>query len=198
VGGKHCAQDQNGVPHCIRCRAHCPPSSPSDLVCGGDGQTYSSLCALERYTCLTGRPIRLAYRGSCRRTTPLSSPFSRIHCAGLADVDISSLVKTTNDRRKCLKKKKKRKKKEKLQKNESYTEVITITKKMKQASGNKRVFTKTVLTYGKDVTMSSRTQTTEVLLAWKYVRQAVERALYTLEQFTISEAKIFRSLFSTK
>jgi len=36
--------------------------------------------------------------------------------------------------------------------------------------------------------MSSRTQTTEVLLAWKYVRQAVGRALYTLEQFTISEA----------
>jgi len=36
--------------------------------------------------------------------------------------------------------------------------------------------------------MSSRTQTTEVLLRWKYVRQAVGRALYTLEQFTISEA----------
>ena len=71
-------------------------------------------------------------------------------------------------------------------------------KKMKQASGNKRVFTKTVLTYGKDVTMSSRTQTTEVLLAWKYVRQALERAMYTLEQFTISEAKIFRSLFSAR
>ena len=40
--------------------------------------------------------------------------------------------------------------------------------------------------------MSSRTQTTEVLLRWKYVRQAVARALYTLEQFTISEAEIFR------
>ena len=40
--------------------------------------------------------------------------------------------------------------------------------------------------------MSSRTQTTEVHLRWKYVRQAVGQALYTLEQFTISEAKIFR------
>jgi len=40
-----------------------------------------------------------------------------------------------------------------------------------------------MLTYGKDVSMSSRTQTTEVFLRWKYVRQA--RALYTLEQFTI-------------
>jgi len=39
---------------------------------------------------------------------------------------------------------------------------------------------KTILTYGKDVTMSSRTQTTEFLLGWKYVRQAVGRALYTL------------------
>jgi len=40
--------------------------------------------------------------------------------------------------------------------------------------------------------MSSGTQTTEVLLRWKYVRQAVGRALYNLEQFTISEPKIFR------
>ena len=45
--------------------------------------------------------------------------------------------------------------------------------------------------------MSSRTQTTEVLLRWKYVRQAVARALCTLEQFTISEAKIFRYITNT-
>jgi len=45
--------------------------------------------------------------------------------------------------------------------------------------------------------MSSGTQTTEVLLRWKYVRQAVQRALYTLEQFTISEAKIFRNIINT-
>jgi len=44
------------------------------------------------------------------------------------------------------------------------------------------------MTYGKDVAMSSRTQTTEVLFRWMCVRQAVGRALYTLEQFTISEA----------
>jgi len=68
---------------------------------------------------------------------------------------------------------------------------------MKYASGNKRVFTKTTLTYGKDVTMFSRMQTIEVLLRWKYVRQAVGRAWYTLEQFTISEAKIFRYITHT-
>jgi len=45
--------------------------------------------------------------------------------------------------------------------------------------------------------MSSRMQTTEVLLRWKYVRQAVGRALYTLEQFTISEAKIIRYITYT-
>ena len=55
-----------------------------------------------------------------------------------------------------------------------------------------------MLTYGKDITISSRTQTTEVLLRWKYVRQAVGRALYTLEQFTISQAKIFRYITNTR
>ena len=45
--------------------------------------------------------------------------------------------------------------------------------------------------------MSSRTQTTEVLLRWKYAIQAVVRALCTLEQFTISEAKIFRYITYT-
>ena len=51
--------------------------------------------------------------------------------------------------------------------------------------------------HGKAVTMSSRTQTTEVLLRCKYVRQAVGRALYTIEQFTISEAKTFRHVTNT-
>jgi len=46
--------------------------------------------------------------------------------------------------------------------------------------------------------MSSRTQTTEVLLRWKYVRQAVGLALYTVDQFTISEAKIFRYITNTR
>jgi len=64
--------------------------------------------------------------------------------------------------------------KKKNTKNESHT---VVNKKI--SIGNKRVFTKTILTYGKDVTMSS-----EVLLRRKYVRQAVGRALYTLEQFT--------------
>jgi len=87
-GGRHCAQDQNGVPHCVRCRTHCrSTSSPSQRVCGGDGQTYSSLCALERHTCLTGRTIRLAYRGNCRRAyIHAAPPFSSLmHSINLQD-----------------------------------------------------------------------------------------------------------------
>ena len=56
--------------------------------------------------------------------------------------------------------------------------------KMNRCQGIK-VFTKTILTYGKDVTMSSRTQTTEILLRWKYVRQAVVRSLYTRALWTL-------------
>jgi len=38
--------------------------------------------------------------------------------------------------------------------------------------------------------MSSRTQTTEVLLRWKYVRQAVGRAFYTLELNSLLSARL--------
>ena len=55
-------------------------------------------------------------------------------------------------------KRKKKKMKEKTPKNESYTEVNNY-KKTKQ-----RVFTKIILTYGKDVTLSSRLLTTEPVI----------------------------------
>jgi len=88
-------------------------------------------------------------------------------------------------------------KKGKNAKKTNHTLKLTVTKNEKKSIGNKRVCTKTILTYGKDVTMSSGTQTTEVLLRWKYVRQAVERALCTLEQFTISEGELFRYITCT-
>jgi len=76
-----------------------------------------------------------------------------------------------------LKKDKGKRQKRKKTSKTNRTQRLTIRlQKMKYASGNKRVFTKTTLTYGKDVTMFSRMQTTEVLLRWKYVRQAVGRA----------------------
>ena len=55
----------------------------------------------------------------------------------------------------------------------------------------KRIFTKTILTYGKDVTTSSRTQTTEVLLRWKCVRQAVGRALYKVKYVKFTDIAKF-------
>ena len=82
-------------------------------------------------------------------------------------------------------------KKKNTPKNESYTEVNNY-KKWNKHWRIKRDFTKTILAYGKDVNhVLYRMQTTGVLLTWKYVRQAVGRTLYTLEQFTISEAKIY-------
>jgi len=52
---------------------------------------------------------------------------------------------------------KKRKRKKKLPKTQIIPEVNNY-EKMKQTSRNKRVFlTKTILTYGKDITMSCRT-----------------------------------------
>ena len=65
--GKNCLIDQNGLPHCVSCMVNCPNSTDaSERVCGGDGQTYASVCHLERQTCIRGRAIRLAYRGPCQ------------------------------------------------------------------------------------------------------------------------------------
>lgn len=67
--GNNCMMDQNGIPHCGPCLVDCPSAEEtprSERVCGGDGVTYASTCHLARQTCLNGRSIRLAYRGSCR------------------------------------------------------------------------------------------------------------------------------------
>jgi len=74
---------------------------------------------------------------------------------------------------------------------------FTITKKWNKHRGIKEFLQKLYWHNGKDVTMPCSTQTTEVLLGWKCVRQAVGRALYTLEQFTIGEAEIFRYTTNT-
>ena len=71
-------------------------------------------------------------------------------------------------------------KKRKTIKDESHAEVNNYKKNEISIWEWKSFYKKTILTYGKDVTMSSRTQTTEFLLGWKHVRQAVGWALYTL------------------
>ena len=98
------------------------------------------------------------------------------------DDDVSLLVTNAN-----VKKRKRKKKHPKT------NHILRLTIRKNEISIGEKFLQK----HGKDVTMSSRTQTTEILLRWKYLRRAVGRALYTLEQFTISKAKIFLYITNT-
>jgi len=57
-----------------------------------------------------------------------------------------------------------KKEKEGKNKDTNHALKLTVTQNKISIGRIKQVFTETILTYGKDVTMSSRTQTTEVLL----------------------------------
>lgn len=66
-GGKYCLQDQNLMPHCVKCATYCPPGmTPSKLVCGSDGRTYQSACHLREAACRVGKAIPIAYKGRCK------------------------------------------------------------------------------------------------------------------------------------
>ncbi|XP_026811936.1 follistatin-A isoform X2 [Rhopalosiphum maidis] len=68
-GGKYCLQDQNLMPHCVKCATFCPPGmSPSRLVCGSDGRTYQSACHLREAACRMGKAIPIAYKGLCKKS----------------------------------------------------------------------------------------------------------------------------------
>ncbi|XP_050541092.1 follistatin-A isoform X2 [Daktulosphaira vitifoliae] len=68
-GGKYCLQDQNLMPHCVKCASYCSTGlSPSKLVCGSDGHTYQSACHLREAACRTGRAIPIAYKGRCKKS----------------------------------------------------------------------------------------------------------------------------------
>lgn len=73
--GQHCLEDQNLMPHCVKCSITCPPydpavksiiANPARLVCGIDGNTYRNLCEIKRTACMLGRAIAVAYRGACK------------------------------------------------------------------------------------------------------------------------------------
>lgn len=80
--GRSCVQDQNLVPHCVRCERRCPSTgrgknalatvrgSPRDrdarAVCGADGTSYPSACHLREAACRAGKAIPVAYRGRCQ------------------------------------------------------------------------------------------------------------------------------------
>lgn len=58
-----CSLNEEGEPLCcddIPCA-----STNSMMICGSDGRTYMSKCALERYTCKSGKHITEVSAGSC-------------------------------------------------------------------------------------------------------------------------------------
>ncbi|XP_070135196.1 uncharacterized protein Fs isoform X1 [Drosophila bipectinata] len=82
LNGLTCVEDQNMTPHCIACQIECPEDDLDDdnydakqAVCGVDGQTYRSVCDINRMICKIGRSIAVAYPGPCRA--------GRVSCADI-------------------------------------------------------------------------------------------------------------------
>ena len=57
-----CSVDRYGVGECT-----CGPECPQVMVpvCGSDGVTYDSVCAMKRISCLEKRRVEMLYRGVC-------------------------------------------------------------------------------------------------------------------------------------
>ncbi|XP_022218336.2 uncharacterized protein LOC111071353 isoform X2 [Drosophila obscura] len=74
LNGLTCVEDQYLTPHCIPCKIECPWEEEDDAhapdakqaVCGVDGNTYRSVCDINRMICKIGRSIAVAYSGPCR------------------------------------------------------------------------------------------------------------------------------------
>ncbi|KAH8277663.1 hypothetical protein KR018_003290, partial [Drosophila ironensis] len=82
LNGLTCVEDQNLTPHCITCNIECPEDDldadnydGKQAVCGVDGQTYRSVCDINRMICKIGRSIAIAYPGPCRA--------GRVSCADI-------------------------------------------------------------------------------------------------------------------
>ncbi|ALC42598.1 Fs [Drosophila busckii] len=81
LNGLICVEDQNMMPHCIACQINCPwddqavELAEEHAVCGVDGQTYRSICDINRMICQIGRSIAVAYPGPCRA--------DRVTCANI-------------------------------------------------------------------------------------------------------------------
>jgi len=89
----------------------------------------------------------------------------------LLPISLLLVVKTTNDKRKCCKKRKE------TPKDESYTEVNNYKK------NEMSFYKKTTLTYGKDVTMSSRMQVREWVSSFSTAHQ--HSAHYSLGSYSV-------------
>ena len=67
---KLCVEDQYRIPHCISnaiCKSTCDVKPDDEMLCGTNGVTYSSLCALRQVVCQHGvkERVGIAYKGAC-------------------------------------------------------------------------------------------------------------------------------------
>ncbi|XP_065059899.1 follistatin-like [Rhopilema esculentum] len=67
---KLCVEDQYRIPHCISnaiCKSSCDIKPDDEMLCGTNGVTYSSLCALRQVVCQHGvkERVGIAYKGAC-------------------------------------------------------------------------------------------------------------------------------------
>ena len=58
-----CEVDANNQPHCVCPEEKCLKTR--ELVCGDDGNTYDSLCALKAESCSKKKPIKVKNQGVC-------------------------------------------------------------------------------------------------------------------------------------
>ena len=66
---------RNGIATC-NCHMTCHGDASPISVCGTDGQTYSSHCQLNLFSCRLQREIQVAYEGSCSGNTPVDTTAS--------------------------------------------------------------------------------------------------------------------------
>ncbi|XP_021345958.1 follistatin-A-like isoform X1 [Mizuhopecten yessoensis] len=72
LAGTQCLEDQNGLPHCVRCRSVCPVVTNPNFVCGDDQVSYPSVCHVRAAICVHQTSIRIAYGGRCRENATCS------------------------------------------------------------------------------------------------------------------------------
>ncbi|XP_073957154.1 agrin-like isoform X3 [Choristoneura fumiferana] len=81
-GGGDCAVSADtGRPQC-QCNHNCTNTQDTGVVCGTDGQTYSSQCELDSTACREQTNLRVAYRGDCALCENVQCSFGARCAAG--------------------------------------------------------------------------------------------------------------------